>query len=444
MPAGFTRLTGRFGISRSSESVDLSQALFGDIALDLSLTPRQLELVELARSLAKEKFAPRSFELDRLAEFPFEDYKDLHDHGLLGLCVPERFGGMGEGFETYCLVAEQLAQGHAATALTYNMHCTTMLMMGPVSDDLSMSDDVRATHERRRALKFEEVVEEGAFYGQPHSEPVELGETDKALAVGGRRFGTIAEKVDGGYRVNGRKFFVSLSGAASYFATPALQLGDAPWMQRTLYLQVPCQAPGVEFVGPWDPTGMRATVSRDMVLTDVFIPDDGVIVPPGVFGEMFNRYLHGPMSFSATFLGLAQAAYDFAVDYLKGVVDGAPGLPGDIPIKANGVANMLFELESARALFYRAASEAAVDPSLEVVQRARAAHVSVQRAVVNITQEAMRICGGRAILKKFPLERYARDARASAVMRPWTQDIAVQQAGEYALGFGVAQTHKND
>ena len=92
----------------------------------------------------------------------------------------------------------------------------------------------------------------------------------------------------------------------------------------------------------------------------------------------------------------------------------------------------------------RALLEAGVDPSIEVVQRARAAHVGVQRAVVNITQEAMRICGGRAILKKFPLERYARDARAAAVMRPWTQDIAVQQAGEYALGFGVAGTHKND
>lgn len=396
----------------------------------------------MARALALEKFAVRAIELDKNATFPFEDYRDLHSSGLLALCIPERFGGLGEGFETYCLVAEQLALGNAATALTFNMHSTTMLMMGSITDDIGIKPDLAQQHEAVRSVKFREVVENGVFYGQPHSEPVELGETDQALSAGGRRFGTIAEKVEGGYRVTGRKFFVSLSGAASYFATPALLLGDAPWIDRTLYLQVPRDAPGVNFEGEWNPTGMRATVSRNLVLDNVFIPDSGMVVPPGVFGQMFNRYMHGPVSFSATFLGLAQAAYDFTVNYLKGVVDGSPNLPVDIPIKANGLAEMLFQLESARALFYRSISEAQIDPPLEVVQRARAAHVGVQRAVVRITQEAIRICGGRAILKKFPVERFARDACAAAVMRPWTQDIAIRQAGEYILNFGVARTHR--
>ena len=60
---------------------------------------------------------------------------------------------------------------------------------------------------------------------------------------------------------------------------------------------------------------------------------------------------------------------------------------------------------------------------------------SVQRAVVAVTQEAIRVCGGRAFLKRYPLERYARDARAAALMRPWTQEIAMQQAWEAALGL---------
>ena len=72
------------------------------------------------------------------------------------------------------------------------------------------------------------------------------------------------------------------------------------------------------------------------------------------------------------------------------------------------------------------------------MQRARAAHVTVQRSVVALTQEAIRVCGGRALLKRYPLERYARDARAAALMRPWTQDIATQQAWEFALGIGSA------
>ena len=186
--------------------------------------------------------------------------------------MPERYGGLGADYETYCLVAEQLAQGNASTALTFNMHCLTMLMMGPIADSMPMSPTVRERHEKLRAAKFREVVEDGAFYGQPHSEPVEQGETDTRLGAGGRRFGTTARKVDGGYVVNGRKFFVSLAGCAPYYATPAIRLGDEPWIERTLYLQIGEDTAGVSFPGEWDPMGMRATVSRDMVLQDVLSP----------------------------------------------------------------------------------------------------------------------------------------------------------------------------
>ena len=409
--------------------------------MDFSLTPQQQELVGFARELALTKFAPGAAKHDREASFPFDDYDDLRDAGLLNLCIPEQYGGLGAGFETYALVSEQIAQGNASTALSFNMHSMTMLMMGDRADAMVLSDEAGALHNERREKKFS-VIEKGVVYGQPHSEPIALGETDKALSVGGRRFGTVATKVDGGYRVNGAKFFVSLSGAADYFATPALLQGDEPWINRTLYLQIPGGAAGVSFEGEWDPLGMRGTVSRAMVLKDVFIPDDGNVLPPGMFGELYNAYAHGALSFSSTFLGLMQAAYDFTLDYLRGLVDGAPGLPSEVAVKGYAVAEMLFMLESSRAMFYRSISEAQTYPPADVVQRARAAHVSIQRNGVTLTQEAIRVCGGRAMLKQFPLERYARDARASAVMRPWTQDIATQQTWECALGFGAgAQVH---
>ena len=63
----------------------------------------------------------------------------------------------------------------------------------------------------------------------------------------------------------------------------------------------------------------------------------------------------------------------------------------------------------------------------------------MQRAVVTVTQEVIRVCGGRAFLRRYPLERYARDARAAALMRPWTQEIAMQQAWEAALGLSGQQ-----
>jgi alkylation response protein AidB-like acyl-CoA dehydrogenase len=407
--------------------------------VDLRPSPRQQELIGLARRLAVERFAPRAEKHDREASFPFDDYEDLREAGLIALCVPERYGGLGASYETYCLVAEQLAYGNASTALTFNMHCLTMLMMGEVADAMPLSAPARDRHEKLRAQKFREVVERGVFYGQPHSEPVEHGQTDTALTVGGRRFGTTARKVDGGYVVNGRKFFVSLAGAAPYYATPAIRLGDEPWLERTLYLQVAKDTPGVTFQGDWDPMGMRATVSRDMVLENVFLPDDSEILPPGLFGAMYNAFPHlSPLTFSATFLGLTQAAYDYAIAYLTGKVPGAPALQTEATAKGHALAEMLFAVETARALYYRAISEARVDAPLAAVQRARAAHVTVQRSVVTVTQEAIRVCGGRALLKRYPLERYARDARAGALMRPWTEDIATQQTWEFALGIGTA------
>ena len=234
--------------------------------MNLGPSARQQELIARARTLALDRFAPRAAAHDRDATFPFDDYADMRAEGFLGFCVPEKYGGLGADYETYCLVAEQLAQGNASTSLTFNMHCLTMLMMGVLADAMPMTAAARERHEKLRAAKFREVIEDGVFYGQPHSEPVEQGQTDTALSMGGRRFGTTARKVDGGYVINGRKFFVSLAGAAPYFATPAIRLGDEPWIERTCICKVPKDAPGVTFPGDWDPMGMRGTVSRDMVL----------------------------------------------------------------------------------------------------------------------------------------------------------------------------------
>src|SRR3989442_7710763 len=405
--------------------------------MDFRPSARQQELIARARRLALERFAPRADTHDRDASFPFDDYADLRADGLLGLCVPERYGGLGADYETYCLVAEQLAQGNASTSLTFNMHCLTMLMMGEIADAMPLPAPVRERHEKLRAARFREVVEQGVFYGQPHSEPVEQGETDTKLSMGGRRFGTVARKVAGGYVVNGRKFFVSAAVAVRYFATPALRAGDEPWIERTLYLQVPKDARGVTFPGDWDPMGMRATVSRAMLLQDVFVPDDAEVLPPGLFGAMYNAFpQRSPLTFSATFLGLMQASYDSAIAYLTGQMAGAPGLHTEAAVKGHAVAEMLFALEAARALYYRAIAEARVDAPTDAVQRARAAHVTVQRSAVSVSQEAIRVCGGRGLLQRYPLERYARDARAGALMRPWTQEIATQQAWEAALGLG--------
>src|SRR5436190_24071017 len=102
--------------------------------MDLRPSARQQALIARARRLALERFAPRADTHDRDASFPFDDYADLRADGLLGLCVPERYGGLGADYETHCLVAEPPAQGNASPSLTVHMPRPTMLKFGGIAD----------------------------------------------------------------------------------------------------------------------------------------------------------------------------------------------------------------------------------------------------------------------------------------------------------------------
>src|SRR6478736_5620947 len=152
--------------------------------MHLQPSSRQGELIALARRLACKRFAPRADRHDRDASFPFDDYADLRAHGLIGLCVPERYGGLGADYETYCLVSEQLAQGNASTALTFNMHCLTMLMMGPIADSMPMSPTVRERHEKLRAAKFRGRAR---HHGQRAPQHLDLPDDLGADGAGGHR-----------------------------------------------------------------------------------------------------------------------------------------------------------------------------------------------------------------------------------------------------------------
>ena len=170
----------------------------------------QRELVERAAEVGRTRLAPHAARHDREASFPFDNFDDLRQAGLLALCVPRSHGGLDADFATYALVVAELGRHCAATALSFNMHASACMGAGFIADLLDMSPAQRADHERHRALHFERIVSEGKLYAQPFSE-------GGAAAAGKAPWSTLARKVDGGYRINGRKIFASLSGAADYY-----------------------------------------------------------------------------------------------------------------------------------------------------------------------------------------------------------------------------------
>ena len=149
---------------------------------------------------------------------------------------------------------------------------------------------------------------EGALYSQPFSE-------GGAAAAGAAAFGTEAKPVDGGFLLNGKKIFASLSGAADYYGVLCTEraAGDTASRRNTLYLAVPATAKGVSVVGDWDPLGMRATVSRTLLLEDVFVPEEEMLMPRGVYFRAATCWPHMFLTLSPTYMGVAQAAYDFTV-----------------------------------------------------------------------------------------------------------------------------------
>ncbi len=397
--------------------------------MDFHLTDRQRELIALAGRLGHERFAPRAARYDAEASFPFENYADLRDSGLLALCVPEAFGGRGADYQTYCLVAAEIGRHCGATALTFNMHSCAMMWSGPLADDLPMSEDDRRGHGERRPRHFKRVVEDGAVYAQPFSEGNEA-------AAGKAAFGTAARKVVGGWRLNGKKIFASLAGAADYYGVLCTEEVEGKPLDRrdTLYLAVKADTPGVKVVGDWDPLGMRATVSRTLLLEDVLVPDGEELMPRGLYHKAAGLWPHMFMTLAPTYMGLAEAAYDFTVAYLRGEVPGMPPVKRRMfATKQLAVAEMYIKLEQTRALFHRAISDARLDPDKPSRMRALAAQYTIMENANDLARLAIRTCGGHSMLKSLPLERLYRDSRCGALMLPWTAEICLDRLGREAL-----------
>ena len=383
---------------------------------------RQRELVGLAAQLGL-AFAERAAGYDRDARFPHENYADLREAGLLGLCVPARYGGLDADFATYGLVSEELGRHCGSTALTFNMHTATMLLCGQIADDLAMTAAERAEHERRRAATYAGVVEEGHVHAQPFSEGNAPGATAGVA--------TQAVAAEGGWRLTGRKIFASLSGAADRHNVICVTPDD-PTIR---FMSVPADAEGVRIEGDWDPLGMRGTVSRTLVLDGVFVPIEAELLPPGVFDQVAYRWPHFYLTLSFTYLGIMRAVMDFTDDYLEGRA--GPGPRRDNPQKQAGWAQMQVAYERTHALAHRVRREAGPDPSAGQVRRGWASMVSTMETAPELASLAVRVCGGRSLLRPQPLERLYRDARCGATMLPWSVEACLDRLGRAALSGGA-------
>ena len=328
------------------------------------------------------------------------------------------------------LAAAEIGRYCGATALTFNMHVSSCLWTGVLADGVEMNEAQREEHATMRARHYRRILEQGAIYAQPFSEGGDA-------AAGKAAFGTTAVVTDGGWIVNGKKIFASLSGHADYYGVLCTELEtpeSRPSRANTMYIAVPRDAEGVSVEGSWDPLGMRGTVSRTLVFRDVFIPFSEQLMPRGVYFNAARQWPHMFMTLTPSYMGIAQAAYDFTVRYLRGEMPGTPPVKRRMyPTKQLAVAQMKIMLEQTKSLWFQSISEARPNPGKDALLRAWAAQYSVMENANEIAQLAIRTCGGQAMLKSLHLERLYRDSRCGALMLPWTAELCTDMLGKGVL-----------
>jgi hypothetical protein len=284
--------------------------------------------------------------------------------------------------------------------------------------------DALGTREQKLQY-FSEVVNQGKLFGSWGSEPESRGG-----AV--HRHTTIAPSNDG-YVINGEKHFCTMAGGAHRYMVHCSVAGADP-EQALLLALVPHGTAGLNVVGDWNTLGMRATISPSVSFVDCRV---GV---PDVLGEAGQSQRLGVglafgLGYAAVYLGAAQAALDFTIEYCKTHrFDPDQELLAESLVAQRSVAEMTMALTGARLVLYQAACNWAESKvAARAIWAARAKYLATQ-ASLTVTSLAIQTVGGRSAHQRMPLERLFRDVRTCTLMPP-NLDQTMEIIGKAQLGL---------
>lgn len=387
--------------------------------MNFELTKEHKRIQAQCQELAAD-FATRAAEHDREASNPVENYALLRDAGFHILNIPTDLGGWGEKLFGHSLVLEQLAQGCPATALSFNMH---LAWVGYLMENTEITPDVK-----QRVADW--VVKGNNLVAGSTSEP-----TTSAL-LASYAPATQAKRVEGGYVINGKKFFSSMVGPADFRAVPA-RLEDATTPGAAIIFLVPREAKGQTIEEVWDVLGMRATRSDCLLLEDCFVPDEAVVFNTDDFFPSIARGANWFWaSYTAVYLGVAGAIYNEITKVVQARVPrGYTQSLAYHPDVRRKVAQMSVDLESARLCVYHSAwlsdTEGPTPHTIAALYRAK---YLVGEAVARIGRAALTLGGAHTLFKTSALERLFRDGTVGAIQFP-PSDFCLSSLGALELGL---------
>ncbi|MEO9170375.1 MAG: acyl-CoA dehydrogenase family protein [Candidatus Baltobacteraceae bacterium] len=355
------------------------------------LKPEQRQVAALAAEIAEREIGPFIAQWDRDHSFPRDLYTKLNDAGLMGIIIPEEYGGVGADYVSYALAIEELARIDAGTAVTISVHsmiCSAILRIG--------------TEEQKQHWLPKLGSGDGiaAFA---------LTESESGSDAAGLR--ATARRVDGGYVLNGRKQWCTNGGHAAV-TMGMFRTGGAGAKGVSAFL-IDNTLPGIVVEKTTEKLGIHTSNTVDLAFDDVRVPESAMLGAPGEgFGSAMKALAGGRIGIAAQATGILAGCLDQSVAFARERI--AFGKPiGAFEGVSFKIAQMATDLDAARLLVYRAAAMA--DGGEPFAVEASKAKLFASTAARRHAAEAVQIHGGYGYTTEFPIERFYRDAKITEI-----------------------------
>jgi len=362
--------------------------------MNFELTEDQKRIRDAVRDFARTQIAPGVAEREKAGRFPAEIVQKLGDMGILGMMVPEQYGGAGSDVLSYMLAIEELSHVCASTAVIVSV--TNSVACFPIH---------RFGSEAQKTSILRELASGKALGAYALTEP--QSGSDAANQK------TRAVRDGDSYVLNGAKAWITNAGEAKWYVVMAMTDPSAGSHGITSFL-VSAEDPGLRIGAPEDKMGLRASKTASIFFEDVRVPAERRL---GAEGEGFTIAMttldHSRISIAAQGIGIAQAAYEASVEYAQTRETFGRKLAEHEAI-AFQIADMRVQIDAARMLTYRAALLSQT-PGARFSKESSMAKVYASEVANSVAARAVQIFGGYGYSREYEVERLYRDARVTTI-----------------------------
>src|SRR5689334_16898948 len=363
--------------------------------MDFQLTPEQLQLKKSLREFSEREILPHVMKWDEANRFPLETVKELGRMGVLGMIFPAEYGGAGLGYVEYVIAIEELSRVDGSVGIIVAAH-----------NSLCSNHIFIAGNEAQRK-KYIPKLATGEWIGAWG-----LTEPGSGSDAGGARMSAVRQGKKGGWVLNGTKTFITNGSHADVAVVIAVTDKTANTHGLSAFL-VEKGTPGFRPGKKEDKLGLRASDTAELIFEDCVLPADALL---GTEGEGFLDAMRvldgGRISIAALSLGMAQGAYEAALNYSRQRKQFGRAI-SDFQAIQWKLADMATEIDAARLLTMRAASMK--DSGLKTTLESSMAKLYASEVAVRCANEGVQIHGGYGFIKDYPAEKFYRDVKLCTI-----------------------------